>query len=160
MKNPSKARHGEPKYKCQLCDYKSHQKHQLDAHMRKHNGEKTFQCEICDYSSGKVLVVRNQSTICTHQLYTSYLVQKHLWLQHQRTHEKPFKCDFCDYRGTKDSLLEIHIRQVHTMERPYKCDRCDFAGASKDSLRTHSRIHITELNFTCSQCSSSFKTKG
>lgn len=42
---------GEKPFKCELCDYSSADKCNLNRHMKKHNGEKSYRCEVCDYSS-------------------------------------------------------------------------------------------------------------
>ena len=114
---PFKIRHGEPKFKCDLCDYKSYMKHPFEIHMRKHYGEKPFKCDQCDFAT------HSDSNLQSHKR------NRHI--------EKPFKCEFCDYGAVKDSDLQRHMRQFHTMERPFKCDQCDYAGSSLITLRRH-----------------------
>ena len=48
-----KLRHGEPEFKCDLCDYKAYTKCILKRHLaQKHNGVKAFKCDQCEYATG------------------------------------------------------------------------------------------------------------
>ena len=114
--NRSKLTHSEPKFFCDLCEYKTFSEDRLNYHMQKHKGEE-HRCDECDFVT-----------------FTAKLLQNHKSNNHM---ERPFKCDFCDHRVNREAELLDHIRHHHTMERPFKCDQCEMAFSSKIKLTRH-----------------------
>ena len=123
--NRLKLTHGEPKFICDICEYKTFTKVSFKNHMQKHKGEE-HRCDECDFVT-----------------FTAKFLQRHKSNNHM---EKPFKCDYCDHRVNREHELLDHIRHHHTMERPFKCDQCEMAFSSKVKLKRH-KVGLSSIGY-------------
>ena len=118
---------GRPKFKCQLCTYKTYRSHQLVLHLRKHTDERNFPCKFthCSYKAK----IRGDLKI--------HCIRAHC-------NERPFSCrvEGCDYTAKTMSDARNH-RIKHKNDRPFPCphEGCGYKAKIKNALSAH-------LNFT------------
>ena len=101
---------------CPLCDKKFKRKHALDKHTNiEHSTDDKFQCKHC---------------LC--RLGDAWSLQLHM-----RKHEPPkLKCKYCDRLFKSPGAVTAHERE-HTGERPSKCDICGNGFKDNTVLQVH-----------------------
>jgi hypothetical protein len=110
-----KHNHGNVRYNCTVCKYKTMQKDAFLGHMNIHNNIKPYKCRKCPKS-----FAYRQSLIahkCTHS-------------------EKVFCCDVCGKQFSNQSHLTEHS-WVHKDEYRYRCETCNTPFKYRSSLKKH-----------------------
>jgi stress-induced morphogen len=108
-------------YKCDMCNYRCFESHDLQKHKRVHSCEKPFQCPMCDKAFKDSSTLRNHKRI--------------------HTGEKPFKCDICEYEFKQVGHLIQHKR-THAIAKPFACVACDKTYTNALSkIRHQKRAH-------------------
>ena len=167
----------EKKYKCDSCDYRSHQKRIIVTHMESvHKKSVQFKCEFpnCIFSSAyRTALKRHQEQ--RHE--SNPLVQRPLpccypgceyrapvltcLRRHEQCHNtqrtKEFQCALCLKSFYDHRALTFHISNVHTREKTYNCDDCKFKTTQPRRLADHRLSfhsqHSTGNNWlTCDIC--------
>lgn len=181
---PEKVKTLSKRFTCDLCDYKTHNKTLLCAHIQRQHLPRDFDANKCD-NCGKS--------------YTDASGLK----RHSQFCGKPKKnlsyvyCDHCDYKATRKQNLASHIRFIHSSSPggnefqceycekilrlsskyshlqicgPLKeklvclsCDHCQFKTYSKNSLAVHieGRHTLWGVNLNkCKKCGKNFSRKG
>ncbi|XP_045774824.1 zinc finger protein 251-like [Maniola jurtina] len=108
---------------CLLCGRRFRTLSNLAAHMEAHNSTtgKSYTCKVCGRS------YNTSSNLKTHSVTHS--------------NERPYKCQYCKKCFKRNQDLKFHINQ-HTGEKPYKCPFCDKRFASSGNCYSHkSRMH-------------------
>lgn len=159
----------ENRFRCDQCDYVTHQHSNLIRHQRTHTGDKPFVCSFpaCDKSfSVKCNLTVHERLHSEERPFTCDVCDKtfklkHHLVKHQRIHtgERPFKCDQCEYAASTPGDLRVHKRK-HSNEKPFSCDQCDYRCKHKSSLEAHLRIHSGDKPFKCAHCDFATRTKG
>ena len=130
-------------HKCDLCNYCTKFRCNLEKHKRNHSIERPYKCDLCDYSARQ-----------------PYTLKKHERNKHQKGKQKrPYKCDMCSYRAPHPSTLVYHKRK-HMEEKTYKCDLCDYSTKWPASLSVHKTIHTGEKPLQCEFCGFSTRWHG
>jgi len=122
-------------YRCNFCNYVSHNMSVMKKHKYFHNGEiktssisrksdqfeydeKLNKCKICSYST------------------TSHPNFK----RHMRIHtgERPYKCKLCPYTSSDGSTMSRHQLR-HSNKKSFQCKSCSYCTYRKDYLLHHER---------------------
>ncbi|KAF5282614.1 hypothetical protein FQR65_LT14209 [Abscondita terminalis] len=98
---------GEWPFKCDKCDFKTHEKNKLNGHKRVHTGEKPFKCNLCEFRANR-----------------SDCLKTHMY---KHSGEFPFKCESCDYKTYFKSIenadetraLRIEMNSISEMLRAF-----------------------------------------
>ena len=123
----------------------------LREHLRCHSQEKLVACPTCGglfASRAKFLDhLRRQERDQQHQCPTCNkgFVTPRLLRDHMRSHVMQYPCPACDMSCTTPSTLANHMVYRHTTERPLACPLCDYRGKTTADLRSHSKVHYTEV---------------
>ena len=129
LRKHMKITHGEARFFCDLCDFKTTRKEMLKAHKLsgKHQQNVLF-CEKCDFKS------QLQSDLDTHV----------------NSHKYP--CNECSYNGTRKSHLKRHIEGQH-LGIKYKCNYCEYSGKTLAYLKVHEQSMHGNISYSCENCS-------
>ncbi|XP_013201038.1 zinc finger protein 454 [Amyelois transitella] len=162
----NKAKSGNGKYKCNVCEQRYCGTYELNRHLKTHTGVKPFECNICQrnffrkhhlqehlktHTSEKL----HECHVCRNRFRRKHHLQRHLKIH---TDEKPFECNICKRRFISRHNWEIHLR-THTGEKPYKCDVCQRQYINKDALRYHLKINSGQKVYKCNTCHNKFHYK-
>ena len=118
------AHSSEKSYKCNQCEFASHQKGDLKNHILIHSGLKPIACNLCEYKT------TTRSSLGTH-------MKSHY--PDERTHQ----CTYCDYTSTTRETLKSHMKR-HIGGTQYKCKHCDFTTLYSNSLSSNVKTHTKE----------------
>ena len=155
------------------CQYKCHNKRDLNEHISLHLNKRQFVCEECNkdfnwfsaLSNHKRLVHSNvRQFVCyKSNCHKSFKLKASLRI-HLMTHsaEKSFKCDECDQRFRYKDLLIKH-KKIHSKQMPFRCNAfgCDRRFKKLVSLKQHKiRFHSDIRRYKCfhNNCDKSFVT--
>ncbi|CAG7824873.1 unnamed protein product [Allacma fusca] len=136
--------------------------------MRPYFPLETFQCKHCRKCYKKQEYTKEDSggiifdcdiLDCDKSFRTFSVFRRH----HEATcPEKPPGSNICEHCGKKcqnGQILRNHLASFHTGDFKYFCDKCGVGLVSTQALRRHMLTHISERNFQCTYCSSTFKRK-
>lgn len=116
--------------KCNLCDYETKRKFNLDRHIKKHNKENSsFSCEVCKYTTNE-----------KHNLLRHLKSKKHI-RNTTEPQEIIYNCDHddCNYKTEKKCLLNKHMKSHDDYEtHTYKCLLCNKTFRDKERYNKHS----------------------
>jgi KRAB domain-containing zinc finger protein len=121
---------------CDLCDYSSYHREEIERHNAVHLGKTYYKCDHCDKAySQKVQLVGHVNTI----------------------HKNEFQCDQCDKAFARNETLQTHIKAIHTV---YSCDFCFYSSNKRIDVERHSEtVHLGKKDFRCDYCDKSFGRK-
>ena len=91
----------EKSFRCDICDYATAFKNNLEKHMQKHSSEKPYKCELCDFES-------------KHKEY----IKKHVSLCHNEE-----ECEVCGYKTRLKNDLITHLELEHNVCQT--CENCE-----------------------------------
>ena len=129
-------------YKCQHCNYETHNEAHLQLHRRRrHEMSNPVNCPWCNRFVKELdkHLIRNQCNVPLEerkkkeklkcQLCSKEFQWKHGLIRHMKNiHEqkKDFQCELCDYKTYLKSNLYLHVKRMHE-GRPLKesCPHCD-----------------------------------
>ena len=132
-------------YKCDQCDFATHDPRRLTPHMRIVHGKgterKKYTCASCEYFTYR---------------------KGHLHLHTRTTHrsERRFSCDYagCSYKTNYRSALRIHaLKHETSVEKqfPFVCSfpDCGYRGRLKSQITAHEREHReSDIQLPCKLC--------
>ena len=134
--------HGEAKYSCRYCDYKTpdpstKKKHEKLMHTDREN---RLECGICSKTFPK-----NNFKI-------------HLKFDHYQ--KEMFKCEEadCSFITSRPTYLKGHMKGFHAKLSIFKCSFCNFSTTAKGYLKNHETQH-KEKSISCRYCSNMFSRK-
>jgi len=105
-------------FPCEVCDYKTSLRGNLDIHMKKHSDKKNYQCTNCE----------KKFTWCSS-------LKSHMLAAHSKKSHK-FKCEICTHEFKDGSNLAQHMF-THRVERPHNCNKCGKGWIRADFLKNH-----------------------
>lgn len=150
----------EPKFWCDHCDYKVHEKKSLSNHIQaKHfsSDRQSHKCHKCGKSYLDGTYFRKHVNNCGLPSNSS-----------SKDRPKRFTCDHCNYKTSQKSHISRHIQNLHLPRDPSinKCRRCGKSFYDRPNLLEHSKIcgqsmifkYLTK-RFSCDHCSFKTNTK-
>ena len=157
----------EGRYKCEVCDYKSHSSHSLKIHSYQHSGSRPFHCTACGkgflsqcetddhYNAAHMNQILN-CTVCTKTFKTKVGLRSHVKRMHsdQSKIKKLHTCTECDKQFDCKSQLEIHMKTAH-LDHTFDCNVCKKSYKSRQGLDYHiyySHSDKKYSKFKCDQC--------
>jgi hypothetical protein len=132
--NTSPTKKDLPVFKCEECDYSSHNKHYLKQHVDLvHSTDRPFKCPFCDYAGKR-----------------SYALKEHLIVH---SNDRPFECTHCNATFRKKGHLTNHIK-MHASQWNFDCSICHTTYATRDALYEHVGKHANDDGdvFACELC--------
>ncbi|XP_025160444.1 zinc finger protein 2-like isoform X13 [Harpegnathos saltator] len=131
-------------YACDICDYKTTCRDNLDEHNRSHDFN--YQCEVC----GELFMNKRSSQ------------------EHQMSHarEKPFQCDVCNATFRYHQGLRLHAK-LHQPDyvppqKKHHCELCNKRFSRRQVLLVHMKTHGNagpQNEFVCPVCGKSVSSK-
>ena len=151
--------HGEAKYQCSQCEYKTVIKSNLDVHVKSVHGEAKYQCSQCEYRTPlKANLMRHvegvhgeakyQCSQCEYRTTLKDSLMTHVKGVHG---EAKYQCSQCEYKTTMEGRFNIHVKSVHG-EAKYQCSQCEYRTPLKANLMGHVKFVHGEAKYQCSQC--------
>ncbi|KAJ8708160.1 hypothetical protein PYW08_010526 [Mythimna loreyi] len=144
----------QPKYKCNLCEYKTWDNTHLESHMNQyHLKTKPYICHICSKDfAGRHYLRQHIKThnvnsvacmVCLKSFANSTRLKMHLRLH---TGEKPFTCEICGDQFRLRKILTMHKLRKHS-DKTIICPLCSNKFHTNRDLRTHvMRVHCKQKN--------------
>ena len=115
----------EKSFRCEICDYATAFKNNLEKHMQKHSSEKPYKCELCDFES-------------KHKEY----IKKHVSLCHNEE-----ECEVCGFKTRLKNDLITHLEQEHNVCRTCECCESGF----QPEVLSEQNFKTNEQNFKASE---------
>ena len=126
---------------CNKCDYKSHVKANLRAHVtNKHSGVGvTYTCKYDDCAKN----FSNQSLLNVHT---------------KTAHESfRYSCNYCRFKTTSNGSLKKHTEAIHEGIR-YNCSICDKQFTLRANLKVHVKTKHEGVTYDCNFCNKKITT--
>ncbi len=148
-------------YKCEKCDYSSHNKYYLKQHVELvHNAERPFKCPFCDYAGKRSHSLKEHLVVhSTNRPYECHLCnatfrKKGHLTNHIKMHSnaKIFECNLCKDKFGDRYLLYDHLRSAHQNNDFYACDFCEYATTIKSNIVMHMHTHGNPKSYKCDLC--------
>ncbi|CAH0546323.1 unnamed protein product [Brassicogethes aeneus] len=159
-------------YTCPMCDFTSHCKNSLIAHIKRHEGQFDYTCTIC--SKGFLCKAVLDSHMEMHADIKKYncefcdkkfTVKRYLDVHKKYNHKKElfgfeevFHCDICQRGFSFEKSLIRHLSSVHGVgkSRAVDCSVCGKTIANPYNLKMHMRLHTGEKKYVCHLCGKAF----
>ena len=126
-------------FQCNQCDYKSHVKPNLQAHLKQRHSGVTFACEYDECNKN----FSNQTRLNTHT---------------KTAHEGfRFSCNYCRFRTTLKGNLKKHTEAKHEGIR-YTCSICNKQFTLQDTLKKHVKAKHEGVTYDCNFCKKKIST--
>ncbi|KAJ8708162.1 hypothetical protein PYW08_010528 [Mythimna loreyi] len=137
LMNEKEMKKHEPKYKCNLCEYKTWDNTHLESHMNQyHLKTKPYICHICSKD----------------------FAGRHYLRQHIKTHNvNSVACMVCLKSFANTTRLKMHLR-LHTGEKPFTCEICGDQFRLRNILTMHKLRKHSDKTIFCPLCSNKFHT--
>ncbi|XP_050674974.1 zinc finger protein 782 isoform X2 [Leptidea sinapis] len=154
--------HGDKKYVCMVCGYKTYTVEVMRRHTYTHIDNKPNKCDICDKSyiqRGQLLkhLKKHEGFFCTYckeQFNTKPAVIVHEQLHH-RDPEGKLKCPYEDCESIiefkDEKTLEKHVKR-HLTVTQFRCDVCGKRLQSEATMQRHVSTHTLDRPRRCMYC--------
>lgn len=152
--------------KCEVCDYTSRYKHNVDHHMSTHakRTSNKHRCSDCTQSFYDKYELRmHQKGHCGElrcsQCPSVFRSRQGLW-EHEQAHvnDKKYKCELCEHSCNRVNQLQSHINAKHQKYFPFTCDKCKKGYSGKASLARHQSECYGIKQNQCQHCQRLFRT--
>ena len=137
------------------CQRKDTSVSKLKEHIRCHSQERLVGCPTCGgLFANRVKFMDHclkQQEGHTHVCPTcdkKFAIERHL-RDHMRSHVNHYKCALCDMTCPTPSTLASHVKYRHTTEKPHSCEFCHYRGKTMADIKSHIRVHYSEVKVTC-----------
>ena len=114
---------------CDICDFKTSKKSEMDKHLRNH---KHFKCDYCDK------FFKSEERLLAHKI---------------DKHNLKLSCSKCDSQFSSKKALDAHFQAKHSDQKKFICTICDLSLTSTTALRKHELGHFKEPQWKCEKCS-------
>ena len=165
--------HGDVEYiLCDVCPYKSKDKHSLKKHKDSVHDKKQLSCKSCEFTSTQnSTILMHTKTVHQNIFYScdqcevrypkKSSLQFHMEVKHGNGNSDEYQCDECPKKVNHKYTLQVHKKNYHTSLAldKQKCGKCDFSTPSKVKMYAH---HAREHNLTiknCNECNYTTKYK-
>ncbi|XP_031637773.1 zinc finger protein 62-like [Contarinia nasturtii] len=136
------------RFKCQLCEYSSNYRADLNKHTRIHTGEKPYRCGSCgrEFTKMQSLKVHKATHINEFPFHCRICFSGFYQKDEKYAHEKVckvrrFECHICKKFVTVDQADLIKHMPVHSGERPFQCKICMKRFTRKYHMKAHFNRH-------------------
>ncbi|KAF6214941.1 hypothetical protein GE061_009686 [Apolygus lucorum] len=153
---------GEKPYACDICDFRSLQRNNLNVHRMGHITGKLYYCDSCKYRTG----TRRDLNKHIKTMHISDELSNNLCDEDRRKRDpecpitsptvnfcdaETYACDSCDFKTRTLNNLDCHLK-IHRGDKPYFCDSCDFRTDRQQYLTVHRMSHTGETPYSCDSC--------
>ncbi|RUS76012.1 hypothetical protein EGW08_016217, partial [Elysia chlorotica] len=152
-------------YRCQECDYSSHNKHYYKQHVDLvHNEDRPYKCPHCDYAGKRrhallehMVVHSNSRPFTCGHCNASFRKKGHL-TNHIKLHtsHRLVHCGICNIQLPDSEAFEAHLRKIHKTDKLFKCKLCEHTVVDREAMIKHFQTHNEDVLYTCSFCNSHF----
>ncbi|XP_074645955.1 uncharacterized protein LOC141902213 [Tubulanus polymorphus] len=139
-------------FKCDECDYSSHNKYYLKQHIDLvHSADRPYKCPFCDYAGKRSSALKEHLIVhsndrpfeCSH-CNATFRKKGHL-TNHIKMHaSRAAQCCFCNQQANSLDELFAHIETCRARRRDgvddetiYACGTCGYASADQESVNAH-----------------------
>jgi len=155
-------------YLCDVCEFSTKTKVNLQLHMRYHDEANKLHCPHCEFSTfqkGRMkshvnsvhLGIPFQCDKCDYSDFSEVKVRFHKKAVHKG---EVYQCEQCSYTTIYPNSLVAHQKAMHpTEEDKHACPACDYVTTSAINLKNHRERTHENITFTCEQCGKPFKSK-
>ena len=154
-----KSVHGDVKYQCQRCPYKTSRPDHLQTHNRTIHEGFRYKCNLCNYEASKQYNIERHKkwkhegeryfcNQCNFQTAHKDGVYKHTKSQHSYF---LLFCEMCEFCTKRKETLDRHRKSKHE-GKEYSCDNCEYRSSLPSNLVRHKKDVHEEPQFLCNQC--------
>ncbi|XP_065082096.1 zinc finger protein 714-like [Ochlerotatus camptorhynchus] len=157
----------DPPLKCQKCNFKTYNKHNLQTHQKIHVKRETRRYPCKDPGCTEVfktIRMYRRHSLMAHKAFVCDICglrcsSKTYLKSHMARHLNKFEhvCPYCQKGHNAKSDLRNHIAWNHTNERKYPCEICGLIFRRKPILDEHILTHSDTLNYACTICGKKFR---
>ena len=168
-----------PWFNCDLCDYKTKEKHEIENQLESHQHRSTKTSDASsvsteDNNGSKEDTANHQSpgvtffdcTSCEFRTKIFSEFKIHIDTKHSKVQislvkvnksgEQLMSCDKCRYTCKYNIQLKKHCIAKH--QQHYECNECSFATGSYESIVDHKTLRHSAKDFRCDICEYSTPT--
>ena len=155
-------------FSCKKCTFTSMKKWKLTNHQRVH-GEYKFECTLCQYKTTRKDIFKLHILGVKHKQRESHgfvcnkcefkASNREVYETHVQENHKSFHCNECTYQAGRKSHLQSHIESKH-LGVSYQCRFCGFSSRSTGYLKEHEESIHGNTSYSCDECSFVTKSRG
>ena len=141
-------KHMEKDLKCDLCEYKTAFRAELNKHIRRVHEGLEYSCGACDWSSKWKQALKKHILIkhIGHRIQCNDTTKKGLDKHVKRIHQVSF-CNVCDFKSSSKPEFIKH-QNLHKLQ----CKQCDYVASRAGNMKIHIQAIHDQVTYPCKVC--------